>query len=191
MNKVAMLIIDVQNFLVDNKPFDIEIVLENIKSLANMCREKDVEVIYIQHEDLEDDGELKVGSYEWEIHKSVEPRKDEVVISKNFNSSFRRTSLKEYLDKKGIKTLIITGMQTECCIDTTCRVAFEYEFNIIIPEKTNTTFDRKTIAGKEIYEYHNFVLFKERFAKIESLDNVIRLIKDKCYILEDFKPNGE
>ncbi|MGL5649855.1 MAG: isochorismatase family protein, partial [Clostridium sp.] len=114
MNKVAMLIIDVQNLLVDNKPFDIEIVLENIKSLVSKCRENNVEVIYVQHEDLEEDGELKIGSYEWGIHKSVESKENETVISKNFNSSFRRTKLKEYLDKQGINTLIITGMLTEC-----------------------------------------------------------------------------
>lgn len=178
MNKVAMLIIDVQNLLVDNKPFDIDDVLKNIKSLANKCREQKIEVIYIQHIDLEDDGELKLGAYECEFHKSIAPADNEVVISKNFNSSFRKTSLKEYLDKQGIKTLIITGMQTECCIDTTCRVAFEYEFNIIIPEKTNTTFDRETITGKEIYEYHNFVLFKDRFAKLETLENVMKLIEE-------------
>ncbi|MGL4655553.1 MAG: cysteine hydrolase family protein [Sarcina sp.] len=177
MNKIAMLIIDVQNLLVDNKPFDIEIVLKNIKSLVNKCRKDSIEVIYVQHEDLEDDGELKTGSYEWEIHKSVEPKENETVISKNFNSSFRRTRLKEYLDKQGINTLIITGMQTECCIDTTIRVGFEYGFDIIIPEKTNTTFDRETITGKEIYEYHNFIIFKDRFAKVESLDVVLKLIE--------------
>ncbi|MGL5576693.1 MAG: isochorismatase family protein [Sarcina sp.] len=111
------------------------------------------------------------------VLKSVESKENETVISKNFNSSFRRTKLKEYLDNQGIKTLIITGMLTECCIDTTIRVGFEYGFDIIIPEKTNATFDRETITGKEIYEYHNFVLFKDRFAKVESLDVVLKLIE--------------
>jgi len=35
-------------------------------------------------------------------------------------------------------------MQTEYYIDTTCKVAFEYVYKVIIPEKTNTTINVKT-----------------------------------------------
>ena len=176
MKKTALLVIDVQNLLVDGKPFDIEIVLKNIKSLIEGCREKKVEIIYVQHTDMEADGELQVGTYEWQIHNNVKPNEDEVVFRKNYNSSFRKTDLKDYLDKKEIESLIITGMQTEYCIDTTCRVAFEYGFDIIIPEKTNTTFDKEKIKASEIYEYHNYSIFKDRFAKVESLDKVQSMI---------------
>ena len=176
MKKTALLVIDVQNLLVDGKPFDIDKVLENISLLIKTCREKNIEIIYVQHTDLEEDGELKVGLYEWQIHNDVKPNDSEVVFRKNYNSSFRKTGLKDYLDKKEIESLIITGMQTEYCIDTTCRVAFEYGFDIIIPEKTNTTFDKESIKASEIYDYHNYSIFKDRFAKVEFLSEVIALI---------------
>ncbi|MGL5068495.1 MAG: cysteine hydrolase family protein [Sarcina sp.] len=176
MGKIALLVIDVQNLLVDGNPFDIDIVLKNIKSLIENCREKSVEVIYVQHTDTEVDGELQVGTYEWQIHNDIKPNENEVIFRKNYNSSFRKTGLKDYLDKQKIESLIITGMQTEYCIDTTCRVAFEYGFDIIIPEKTNTTFDKETIKASEIYDYHNYSIFKNRFAKVESLDIVKNMI---------------
>ncbi|MBZ9626287.1 isochorismatase family protein [Clostridium sp. FP2] len=60
----------------------------------------------------------------------------------------------DYLDNEGIDQLIITGIQTEYCIDTTCKVAFEYGFKMIIPEKTNTTFNNGNILAKDLYEHY-------------------------------------
>jgi nicotinamidase-related amidase len=68
-------------------------------------------------------------------------------------------------------------MQTEYCIDTTCRVAFEKGYALVMPEKTNTTFDNDMLSGKQIYEYHNFNIFKNRFADVKSLESVITAIK--------------
>ena len=67
-------------------------------------------------------------------------------------------------------------MQTEYCIDTTCKVAFEHGFKLTIPEGTNTTFDNDYMTGKEIYEYYNFKIWKNRFAKLEKLEAVMDLI---------------
>ncbi len=64
-------------------------------------------------------------------------------------------------------------MQTEFCIDTTCKVAFEYGYNLIIPEKTNTTFKNGNISAKDLYEFYNFNIFNGRFAAVESLEKTI------------------
>ena len=49
--KKALLIIDFQNSLVEEKPFRIETITKNIKTLLEACREKNIEVIYVQHEE--------------------------------------------------------------------------------------------------------------------------------------------
>ncbi|MBZ9607362.1 cysteine hydrolase [Clostridium estertheticum] len=176
MRNTALLVVDVLNALVLAKPFAVEKVISNIENLIKTCREKNVEVIYIQHTD-KIGGELEPNSEGWKIYGEISPAINEKVIRKTYNSAFKETILKNYLDNKGINKLIMTGMQTEYCFDTTCKVAFEYGFKLIIPEKTNTTFNNGNILAKDLYEHYNFNIFNGRFGIVECLDNTIeRLI---------------
>jgi len=177
MKKIALLVVDFQNALVLAKPFAVGEVISNIKKLIETCREADVEVIYIQHNDKVG-SELEPNSEGWKIYAEISPNLDEKVITKNYNSAFKETNLKKYLDDKGINQLIITGMQTEYCFDTTCKVAFEYGLKVIIPEKTNTTFDNGNILAKDLYEHYNYNIFNGRFGIVESMETIMeRLIE--------------
>ena len=173
MGNIVLLVVDVQNALVLAKPFAVEEVINNIKRLIKTCRENNVEVIYIQHNDGIG-GEFEPNTEGWRIYGEVSPNINEVVISKNYNSAFKETNLKRYLSNKGISELIITGMQTEYCFDATCKVAFEYGFKVIIPEKTNTTFDNGNILAKDLYEHYNYNIFNGRFGIVESIENTIK-----------------
>lgn len=175
MKSTALLVVDVQNALVLAEPFEIKEVISNIKRLIKTCRENNVEVIYIQHNGKAG-GELEPNSDGWKIYGEIGPNTNEKVICKNYNSAFKETILKEYLNSKGLNQLIITGMQTDYCIDTTCKVAFEYGFKLIIPEKTNTTFDNGNISAKDLYEHYNFNIFNDRFGIVENIDNTIKKI---------------
>ena len=84
----------------------------------------------------------------------------------------------EHLKSRDINDLIITGMQTDYCIDTTVKVAFEYGFKLIIPEKTNTTFDNGNILAKDLYNHYNFNIFNNRFGAVTSIENTIKKIKE-------------
>ncbi|MDQ0088557.1 nicotinamidase-related amidase [Paenibacillus anaericanus] len=176
MKNTALLVVDVQNALVQAQPFEIEKVISNIKRLITTCREHSVEVVYIQHNDEIGD-ELEPNTEAWEIHSEISPNANETVINKHFNSSFKDTNLKNYLDSKGIDQLIITGLQTEYCIDTTCKVAFEYGYKLIIPEKTNTTFDNGNMLAPDLYTYYNTNIFKGRFGIVEDIEVTIERIK--------------
>lgn len=176
MENTALLIVDVQNALVDEKPFNIDRILFNIKELSDACRVNGIEVIYIQHDGEKEDN-LEPLSHGWDIHNSIYPEQGEKIIRKTHNSAFKNTELEEYLARKNIETLILVGMQTEYCIDTTCRVTFEKGYKLIMPEETNTTFDNGDLSGSEIYTYHNFRIFKDRFAEVKSLDDIIARIK--------------
>ena len=172
MENTALLVVDVQNSLVLAQPFAVKEVICNIKKLIKICRENNVEVIYIQHND-KIGSKLEPNSVGWKIYEEISPNSNEEVINKNYNSAFKETNLKEYLGNKGINQLIITGMQTEYCIDTTCKVAFEYGFKLIIPEKTNTTFNNGNILAKDLYEHYNFNIFGGRFGIVERIENTI------------------
>ncbi len=176
-NKIALLIIDVQYGLVKNNPFNMETVIKNINILAENCRKSNIEIIHFRH--CEEKGsEFEINTPGWEICKELTPKLNEKIIDKNYNSIFKDTKLKAYLEEKGISTLIMTGLQTNYCIDTSCRVGFEFGFKIIIPEETNTTFGNEYITGEKLYLYHNYKIFKDRFAKVTSIENVNKIIEE-------------
>lgn len=174
MKKTALIVIDVQNALVNEKPYALEATISNIKKLIEASRKNNIEVIYIQH--CEDEGEFLKGQESWQIYSEIAPNPGEKIIHKWYSSSFRKTELKAYLDEKGYEQLIITGMQTDYCVDTTVKVAFEYEYSLIIPEQTNTTFDNGNIEAESIYNYYNYRIFKDRFGKVANLNETLEWI---------------
>lgn len=176
MNKTALLIVDVQNLLINGHPYNEEKVIKNIKELLLAARENKKEVIYVRH----DDGigtKLEKGSHDWQIYKEIEPREEEKIIDKEYNSAFHKTNLKEYLDSKGIKTIILVGLQTEYCIDATCKSAFDLDYKIVIPETTNTTFDNEFLSGEKLYGFYNYEIWNNRFAKVIPLAEAIKILQ--------------
>jgi len=174
MKNIGLLIVDVQEALVDGNPFNKETTINNIELLIKECRANNVEVIYVRHDGGTGD-ELEQGTKGWQIYNQIAPIDGEKIIEKRYCSSFRNTELKAYLNEKNIETIILVGMQTEYCIDTTCKVAFEHGFNVIIPEESNTTLDNESMSGKDIYEYYNFKIWNNRFATVKKLQDVINL----------------
>jgi nicotinamidase-related amidase len=175
MGKVALLVIDIQNKLISREPFEIIEVISNVKKLIETCRENDKEVIFIQHNGGAGSG-MEPYSDGWNFYEEVAPRANDKVLSKNYCSSFRETELKEYLEYRNIDQLIITGMQTEYCIDTTCKVAFEHGYKVIIPEKTNTTFNNGEFLAKDLYKFYNYHILNNTFGVVENIEKTIERI---------------
>jgi len=150
--------------------------VENIATLIDVCRSSDLEVIYVQH-DGQPGEEDEPGSPGWQIHDPVAPAPGERIIRKTHNSAFRATELSAYLRAGGIGRLILVGVQTEYCVDTTCRVAFERGFEVIVPEGTNTTWDNGEVSARQIYELYNHRIFHGRFANVLPLNEVLAAIR--------------
>mgnify|MGYP001823233219 CR=1 FL=1 len=150
-------------------------VLANISLLIRACRSEGIEVIYIQHDGAEGDGE-EPGTQGWEIYPPIGPVAGERVFRKRFNSAFRETDLRAYLEGQGIGRLLLVGIQTEYCVDTTCRVAFEYGYEVVIPEMANTTFDNGDLTAAAIHELMNRRLWDGRFARVLSVEEALEAI---------------
>lgn len=170
MNKI-LLVVDVQNLLINYQPYNSQKVIENIKSLIHYCRETGTEVVYVRH--FNEDGDLAKGKEGWQIHSEIAPSHNEKIIDKQYNSAFRNTELKEYLDSKDVKNIILVGLQTEYCIDATCKSAFEQGYNVIIPEECNTTFDNEYLSGQKLYEFYNYKIWNNRFAKVMAMIEIM------------------
>ncbi len=175
-SRQALLVVDVQEAAVAMAPYRCGAVVDNIRALIDGSRASGLEVIYVQH-DGDPGSDLEPGSAGWEIHEPIRPRAGERVVRKRYNSAFRDTDLRPYLEDRGIDTLILVGIQTEYCVDTTCRVAFEYGFHLVMPELTNTTFDNGDLSAQQIYELYNERIFRDRFARTPSMPEALELVR--------------
>jgi nicotinamidase-related amidase len=54
------------------------------------------------------------------------------MIKKETPDAFHKTNLHQKLKSKGIEKLVIAGLQTEYCIDTTCRRAYSLGYEVVL-----------------------------------------------------------
>jgi len=177
MNYDALIIIDMQTALVKAGPYNGKVVVANISKLLHACRTRKIPVLYIQHDGGADD-DLEHGSTGWKIYNEIAPLPDEKVFEKHYNSAFRKTGLREYLDKIGAANIILCGMQTEYCFDVSCKVAFEYEYKVTVPQATTTTFDNAFASGKDLSEYYENRIWNNRYARVISMEQTISEISN-------------
>ncbi len=171
MDKKALIIIDVQKAIMDEKPHNSETLIHTIQDLANACREKGIEVIYVRHDGVT--GELAPGSEGFEIYSEIKPHEGERIFNKRYNSAFKNTPLKEYLLHNSINTLILAGLQTEFCIDASIKSAFDLDFQIILPISGISTIDRETMGAQAINDFY-YDIWNNRFAKVKSTFDIIK-----------------
>ncbi|MBB4826353.1 nicotinamidase-related amidase [Sporosarcina luteola] len=155
----ALVIIDVQRgmFQKDNVVYKGENLLRNIKDLISRARSTETPIFYIQH-NAPAGKPLEYGTEGWEIHPEIVPSNQDIIIQKRTPDSFFNTSLDDELKEKGIEHLVITGIQTEVCVDTTCRRAYSLEYKVTLVSDAHSTWNGSDITAEQIINHHNRVL---------------------------------
>ncbi|WMW64562.1 cysteine hydrolase family protein [Nitratidesulfovibrio liaohensis] len=93
------------------------------------CRAASMPIIHIRHESIRPGSTFFLpGTEGADIHPLVVPLPGEAVLTKHFPNSFRDTELLDRLRAIGVTDLIVVGMMTHMCIDTTVRAAFDLGF---------------------------------------------------------------
>lgn len=128
----ALLIIDIQNDYFPGGAMELvgstEAGAQAGKLLAAF-RGKGLPVIHVQHISTRPGASFFVPETKGvEIHASVAPQAGETIIQKNFPNSFRDTPLLQHLRDRDITRLVIAGMMTQMCIDSTVRAAADLGF---------------------------------------------------------------
>jgi nicotinamidase-related amidase len=171
---VALLIIDVQSAFFDKK-YGVYVYrgkecLSRIKGLIIRARKAGVPVIYVQH-DGDKGTPFEPRKSGWPIHAAIAPRQGELVIHKRTPDSFYGTTLQAELESRGIRRLIIAGIQSDWCVDTTVRRAYSLEYDVTVVEDAHTTHDMKILKAPQIIAHHNSI-FGGRFAKLKKADDI-------------------
>jgi len=172
MKEIALLIIDLQigNF---SEPYSIvngKILLRKAGKLISKARNKKVPVIYIQNNGGIGDPD-EFSTLGWKIHPLVAPIEGEIIIQKTTPDSFHKTKLEEVLNSKNIKELVIIGLQTEYCIDTTCRRASILGFEVTLAKDVHSTWNTDYLSAEQIIYHHNEVL-GGWFVKLKTEKNI-------------------
>ena len=100
----------------------------------------------------------------------VIPQPGDVVIPKYKYSGFVSTYLDQYLRTKGINTLIITGIATNVCVESTARDGFMREYHIVIP----SDLTEGTSAEAKQWSLLNLDMF---FGEVVSSSDILNALK--------------
>ena len=131
--------------------------LANIAGLIGEAREAGAPVIYVQHCD-EPGGLLEEGTERWKVHPRIAPLDGDPTVKKRTPDSFLDTTLGEELASRNIEGLVLAGMQTEYCVDTTCRRAFSPGYDVTLVKAAHGTWDNDDLLAAQIIAHHNEVL---------------------------------
>ena len=169
----ALIVIDIQEGLVKENPFNTKNFIINTKAIIQHFRDQNIEVIFIRHS--EDEGLLAMGSDNWQVYHELKPQKNEKIFNKYYNSIFKDTELKEYLNRKNITDLTFVGIQVEFCIDTSVKVGFEYGYKITIVEDAISTFDNIHLSADQILSFYKEKIWRNRFAQLRTTKEILAI----------------
>ena len=173
--KTALLVVDIQEALIHGRPYRAAEFLDTIRMLLAAARQSKTEVIYVRH-DGGPGSPLAANSAGWNIYAPIAPLPTEKIFDKKYSSSFYGTGLKEYLHAQAIGELVLVGMQTEYCIDATCKAAFEHGFSVVVPSGATTTFDNEVFSAEALVPYYERRIWNGRFAQVVPPEEAVRIL---------------
>jgi nicotinamidase-related amidase len=156
----ALLIIDMQVGLFNNseKPYERDRVLGNINQLIRKAREAGAPIFAARHTGPKG-SPIEPGSPLWQLLPELKiDVVADTVFDKTKPSCFLGTGLTERLAEADIMALVIVGMKTQYCIDTTCRVAAELGFEPVLVADGHTCMDTPILPAEAIIAHHNATL---------------------------------
>jgi nicotinamidase-related amidase len=145
----ALLIIDVQQSLVEEGIWEAERVITRINRLITAARSENMPLIFVR--------DVRVGP-DGSFHRSLDRQAHGIEIVKRFSDSFMETSLDEVLRDKDVARLIVCGMQSDFCVDTTCRQAATHGYDVVLVADAHSTMDHEYLQAEQIVAHHNRIL---------------------------------
>ena len=183
--RAALLLIDIQQGFDDqaywgprNNP-DAE---RNAARLLTAWRAAGLPVVHIQHQSIEPNSPLRPDRPGVAIQEAVRPLPDEPVFPKSVNSAFIGTGLEDHLRQHDIDTVVICGMTTNHCVETSTRMAGNLGFETWLVGDACATFDRTgpdgTVWPAATVHAVSLASLHGEFATVVSTENLLNVVND-------------
>lgn len=191
-NTTALVIVDMQNAFCSKKGsfhkrgraiLGLEDVIKNVKKLLGFARKQKLTVIFTRlvfQKDYCDTGLLgqknpfikKLNAYQeesWDsrIARVLTPQASEIIINKKCYDPFHQTDLKNILQKNKIEKIIIAGVLTNVCVESTVRSAFEWGFESIVVKEATSTYSQRLHNG-------SLTTMRRHFAQVGNFKQLIK-----------------
>lgn len=167
----ALIVIDVQEGFFSDPDYPVyneNNLINNINQLIDFFRKQDKPIIFVRHIDED----LVRGTKPWEVYSKIHTKPDDIYVDKTTPDSFFKTDLLNVLKTNNINSIVIVGLQTEYCIDATCKSAFGKEFQTVLVSDAHSTYDNSFMKADKIIDYHNKIIGRW-FAKLKKTDEII------------------
>jgi ureidoacrylate peracid hydrolase len=160
-----------------------ETAVPNMVALQQACRRGGIEVMYTVIESLTQDGrdrslDYKItgfnvpkGSPDAKVIDALRPAPDEIVIPKTSSSVFISTNIDYVLRNLGTKYLIIAGVLTDQCVDSSVRDACDLGYLVTVPTDACATLtpERQEWSLRNNRGYCRQITTRELLAEIARL----------------------
>jgi nicotinamidase-related amidase len=178
--KTALLVVDVQRELCEGerRAYQAGEVIGRINRVSEKARAAGALVIFIQHESAS--GELRSGTRGWELARGLNVEPADLRVRKTGSDSFHRTELEEVLKRHGVTDLVICGMHTEFCVDSTARRALALGYPVVLVADGHTSEDKRHMSAAEIIRHHN-----ETLSNITSYGPRVRAVPADELVIEN------
>lgn len=188
-SKVALLVIDMQRYFLNPESPEFTpsglVILPNIKNLVAACRNNSIPVIYTRHSHHQSGNDAGIMKWWWEgiciesspeslIAKEIEPTPDERVIIKRRYSAFYNTDLDIILRCLKIEELVICGIMTNMCCESTARDAYYRDYKVFfLADATGSITEEMHLAS--------LLNLAFGFAYVTDTESIIREINEKIH----------
>ena len=177
MSDAALIVIDVQESF-RHTPYwsdaDLPAFADRLQALIDGARERAIPVLQVFH--LRDNSPF---APETGFVTTLSPLRlqPDAVFHKRKHSALVGTDLDNWLTRHGIRRLIISGIRTEQCCETTARHASDLGWTVDYVTEATLTFAMTDQAGSvhtpEAIKAHTGMVLAGRFARIASVDQAL------------------
>ena len=181
--KIALLVIDMQQGLCDGegRAYASDAVIARINPMANRLREAGVPIVFIQHESTA--GYLEHGTREWQLADGLQVQPGDLRVRKKTPDAFLNTDLEALLRSRGVEELIVCGMHTEFCVDTTTRRALALGYPVTLVADAHTSAGNAVLTAPQVIAHHNATL-----TNISSFGPRVRLVASADVVPDALSP---
>ena len=173
----ALIVVDVQESF-RHRPYwkesDVPAFLDRLQSLIDGASAHEVPVVQVFH--VEDTGVFSMASGYVKMLAGLRMKPD-AVFHKRSHSALIGSGLDVWLVRRGIRRLIISGIRTEQCCETTTRHASDSGYEVDFVTEATLTFPmtdrRDRVWGPEEIKARTELVLEDRFAKICTVDDCL------------------